>query len=153
MITHVIKERLDLNAAFANHLAVESHRLRRPGGYELMKLARSSFYYELPSKTTVQLRTQSDLSDNIECICLEFPGCGYQRVTKQLEHDLQVVNNKKVLRFIWESDSLYRMKPKKVKTTNYKQLFSVHPNLIKSEMISWVNKARLEPTLPIIVSS
>jgi SAM-dependent methyltransferase len=93
-----------------------------------MKLARSSFYYKPPSKTTEQLETQATLRDKIEAICLEFPGYGYRRVTKQLERDHLIVNHKKVLRLMRESDLLCRVKRKKVKTTNSKHHYHYHSN-------------------------
>ena len=108
-----------------------------------MKLARSSFYYKPQSETGEQLETEANLMDKIEAICLEFPGYGYRRVTKQLAHDHLIVNHKKVLRLMRESDLLCRIKRKKVKTTNSKHGFPRHPNLIKGKTISRLNQVWL----------
>ena len=88
-----------------------------------MKLARSSSYYQPESENNQLLRAQADLRDRIEAICLEFPGYGYRRVTRQLKRDHRIVNHKKVLRIMRESDLLCRMKRKKVKTTDSKHHF------------------------------
>lgn len=109
-----------------------------------MKLAKSSFYYKPKLENAEQLQTQADLRDRIEAICLEFPGYGYRRVTKQLEHDdHRIVNHKKVLRIMRESDLLCRMKRKKTKTTDSKHHFPRYPNLIKGKAISWLNQVWL----------
>jgi transposase InsO family protein len=108
-----------------------------------MKLARSSFYYKPQSETAEQLESEADLRDKIEAICLEFPGYGYRRVTKQLTHDRLIVNHKKVLRIMRESDLLCRVKRKKAKTTNSKHRFPRHPNLIKGKMICRLNQVWL----------
>jgi len=86
---------------------------------------------------------EADLRDKIEAICLEFPGYGYRRVTKQLEHDHRRVNHKKVLRIMRESDLLCRVKRKKVKTTKSTHRFPRHPNLIKGKVISHLNQVWL----------
>lgn len=108
-----------------------------------MKLARSSFYYQPQSEDNAQLQGQADLQGRIEAICLEFPGYGYRRVTQQLKRDHQIVNHKKVLRFMRESDLLCRMKRKKVKTTDSKHHFPRYPNLIKNKAICWLNQVWL----------
>jgi hypothetical protein len=61
-----------------------------------MNIARSTFYYrrkESPGK-------DANVIDKIEAICLEFPGYGYRRVTKQLQNEEIVINHKKVLRLM-----------------------------------------------------
>jgi putative transposase len=105
-----------------------------------MNLARSSYYYQSKTEIAEQLQTQADLRDEIESICLEFPGYGYRRVTKQLQHDGQQINHKKVLRIMRESDLLCRIRRKKVKTTNSKHCFPRHPNLIKGKVVSRLNQ-------------
>jgi putative transposase len=88
-----------------------------------MKLSRSSYYYKPQSGDNVQLQTQANLRDRIEAICLEFSGYGYRRVTQQLKRDHWIVNHKKVLRIMRESDLLCRLKRKKVRTTDSKHHF------------------------------
>jgi putative transposase len=108
-----------------------------------MKLARSSFYYQPGAEDNELLQAQADLRDKIEAICLEFPGYGYRRVTQQLKRDHRILNHKKVLRIMRESDLLCRMKRKKVKTTDSKHHFPRYPNLIKNKAISLLNQVWL----------
>ena len=77
-----------------------------------MNLARSSFYYRPKVKEPDQMKAEADLRDRIEAICLEFPRYGYRRVTHQLKHEEKLVNYKKVLRLMKESDLLCRVKRK-----------------------------------------
>ena len=77
-----------------------------------MKLARSSFYYKPKSKSPKEMRKEADLRDKIEAICLEFPCYGYRRVTWHLRWGGILVNHKKVLRLMRESDLLCRVRRK-----------------------------------------
>ncbi len=61
----------------------------------MINIARSTFYYRRKAPSP---ETDADLTDRIEAICLEFPGYGYRRVTKQLQRGGKVINHKKVLR-------------------------------------------------------
>jgi putative transposase len=108
-----------------------------------MKLARSSYYYQPQSEDNEQLQTQADLRDQIEGICLEFPGYGYRRVTQQLKRDHRIVNHKKVLRLMRESDLLCRVKRKKARTTDSKHHFPRYPNLIRNKAIVLLNQVWL----------
>jgi len=105
-----------------------------------MHIARSTFHYrrKVPSQVT-----DTDVTDRIEAICLEFPGYGYRRVTKQLQHEGQVINHKKVLRLMRESDLLCRVRRKRVMTTNSKHHFPRHANLIKGMVVSKLNQVWL----------
>ena len=108
-----------------------------------MKLARSSFYYKPTAKSPYQMKAEADLVDRIEAICLEFPRYGYRRVTKQLQRERWVVNHKKVLRLMRESDLLCRARHKWVKTTDSRHRFPRYPNLIKGVTISRMNEVWL----------
>jgi len=105
-----------------------------------MNIARSTFYY---CRKTVSLAKDADIIDRIEAICLDFPGYGYRRVTEQLKHDLVVINHKKVLRLMRESDLLCRARRKRVKTTDSKHHFPRYPNLIKDVVVSGMNQVWL----------
>ncbi|MBM4433495.1 MAG: IS3 family transposase [Chloroflexi bacterium] len=105
-----------------------------------MNIARSTFYYRRKMASPVK---DDDIIDRIETICLEFPGYGYRRVTRQLQHDELVINHKKVLRLMRESDLLCRVRRKRVKTTNSKHPFSRYPNLIKEIVVSGMNQVWL----------
>jgi putative transposase len=93
-----------------------------------MNIARSTFYYRTK---TASLANDADIIDRIEAICLDFPGYGYRRVTEQLKHEEVVINHKKVLRLMRESDLLCRARRKRVMTTNSRHHFPRFPNLIK----------------------
>jgi len=106
-----------------------------------MNIARSAFYGK--AGDTDRLKTEADLIDRIESICLEFHGYGYRRVTEQLMRDGQCVNHKKVLRLMRESDLLCRVKRRWVSTTDSKHGFPRYPNLIKEVDISRLNQVWL----------
>jgi len=103
-----------------------------------MGIARSTFYYR--RKAAAQ---NTMVIDRIEAICLEFPGYGYRRVTKQLQHDELFINHKRVLRLMRESDLLCRARRKRLKTTNSKHPFARYPNLIKGVVVSGINQVWL----------
>jgi len=105
-----------------------------------MNLPRSSFYYKAKAKSPDRMKAEADLVDRIETICLEFPRYGYRRVTKQLQREGWVVNHKKVLRLMRESDLLCRVRHKWVKTTDSRHRFPRYPNLIKRVTISQMNQ-------------
>jgi len=102
-----------------------------------MNIARSTFYYR--RKETPE---DARLIDKIGDICLEFPGYGYRRVTKQLQSEM-VINHKKVLRLMRESDLLCRKRRKRMMTTNSKHHFPRYPNLIKDMVVSQINQVWL----------
>ena len=106
----------------------------------MMNIARSTFYYRRKAPSP---ETGADITDRIEAICMEFPGYGYRRVTKQLQHDGKVINHKKVLRLMRESDLLCRVRRKWVKTTDSKHPFPRFPNLIKDMVVSRTNQVWL----------
>jgi len=108
-----------------------------------MKLAKSSFYYRPKAKGPDRMKTEADLRDRIEGICLEFPRYGYRRVTHQLKHERWQVNHKKVLRLMRESDLLCHIKRRWVKTTDSKHHFPRYPNLIKGMVIDRLNQVWL----------
>jgi len=56
-----------------------------------MNIARSTFYYQ--RKATASGK-DTGVTDRIEAICLEFPGYGYRRVTRQLQYEGWLINHK-----------------------------------------------------------
>jgi transposase InsO family protein len=108
-----------------------------------MELARSSFYYETKTGTSDQMKTETDLRDRIESICVEFPRYGYRRVTEQLKREHRLVNHKKILRLMRESDLLCRVKRRWVNTTDSKHPFHRYPNLIKDIAVIKLNQVWL----------
>jgi len=107
-----------------------------------MRLSRSSFYYK-PGDRSTEKKAETDLRDRIEAVCLNFPRYGYRRVTHQLKREGHLVNHKKVLKIMRESDLLCRVKRKWVKTTNSRHPFRRYPNLIKGLIISRLNQVWL----------
>ena len=105
-----------------------------------MNIARSTFYYR---RKAASREKDTDIVDRIEAICLEFPGYGYRRVTRQLQYEGRVTNHKRVLRLMRESDLLCRARRKRAKTTNSKHPFSRYPNLIKGTVVSKINQVWL----------
>jgi len=108
-----------------------------------MKLPRSSFYYRGKRGNPGQTEAETELRDRIEAICLEFPRYGYRRVAHQLRREARVVNHKKVLRIMRESDLLCRVRRRWVKTTDSHHRFARQPNLLKGLAISRINQVWL----------
>ena len=108
-----------------------------------MKLPRSSFYHRGKRGNPDRMEIETGLRDRIEAICLEFPRYGYRRVTHQLRRERRLVNHKKVLRIMRESDLLCRVKRRWVKTTDSNHHFARYPNLIKRVSISRLNQVWL----------
>ena len=52
-----------------------------------MKIARSTFYRRRKTRNPDRMKSEADLIDRIETICLEFPRYGYRRVTEQLKRE------------------------------------------------------------------
>jgi len=105
-----------------------------------MAIARSTFYYR---RRPASVQKDADITDRIEAICLEFPGYGYRRVTKQLQHEKKLINHKRVLRLMRESDLLCRARRKRVKTTDSKHHFPRYPNLIRKLAVRNINQVWL----------
>jgi len=108
-----------------------------------MNLARSTFYRRRKTRNPDRMKSEADLIDRIETICLEFPRYGYRRVTEQLKRDRWLVNHKRVLRLMRESDLLCRVKRHWTKTTDSQHGFPRYPNLIKGTNISRLNQVWL----------
>jgi transposase InsO family protein len=105
-----------------------------------MNIARSTFYHKPKDKSLDRMKTEAALRDRIETICLEFPRYGYRRVTEQLKREGWLVNHKRVLRLLRESDLLCRVKKRWARTTNSNHRFPKYPNLIKGIVINRLNQ-------------
>jgi len=105
-----------------------------------MDIARSTFYYRRKAPSP---ETSADIADRIEAICLEFPRYGYRRVTHQIRREGKLVNHKRVLRIMRESDLLCRVKRRWVKTTDSNHGFTRYPNIIKGMAITRLNQVWL----------
>ena len=102
-----------------------------------MQLPRRSYYY-----TPKEKLSDAALEARIGDICLELPGYGYRRVTKQLHREgCWIVNHKKVARIMRERGWSCRSTKKKwITTTNSNHGFKIYPNLIKGLKIKAVNQ-------------
>ena len=108
-----------------------------------MKLPTSSFYYRPKPESVEDKEKQADLIGRIEAICLEFPRYGYRRVTAQLKRDKLIVNHKRVLRLMRESDLLCRVKRRWINTTDSRHGFPRYLNLVKDVAVSSLNQVWL----------
>jgi transposase InsO family protein len=108
-----------------------------------MNIARSTFYRGPKTRDPDGMKAEADLIGCIETICLEFPRYGYRRVTEQLKRDRCLVNHKRVLRLMRESDLLCRVKRRWTKTTDSRHGFPRYPNLIKGINIGRLNQVWL----------
>jgi len=108
-----------------------------------MNLARSTFYRRPKTGNADRMKAEADLMDRIETICLEFPRYGYRRVTAQLKRERLLVNHKRVLRLMRESDLLCRVKRRWVNTTDSRHSFPKYPNLVKGLTVSHLNQVWL----------
>jgi len=108
-----------------------------------MNIARSTFYRSRKTRDPDRMKADADLVDRIEAICLQFPRYGYRRVTEQLKRDRRLVNHKRVLRLMRESDLLCRVKRRWTKTTDSKHGFPRYPNLTKGMCVGRLNQVWL----------
>jgi putative transposase len=108
-----------------------------------MKLPTISFYYRPKPESVEDKEKQADLIGRIEVICLEFPRYGYRRVTAQLKRDKLIVNHKRVLRLMRESDLLCRVKRRWINTTDSRHGFPRYPNLVKDLAVRSLNQVWL----------
>jgi putative transposase len=108
-----------------------------------MSLARSSYYYQPVCCDAATAERTADILDRIEEICLDSSGYGYRRVTAQLHRDGMMVNHKRVLRLMKESDLLCRVRRRWTRTTDSGHGLPVYPHLLKGVEINGLNQAWL----------
>jgi transposase InsO family protein len=108
-----------------------------------MELAKSSYYYKPVGIDPLEAVANIDLRDRMETICIDLPGYGYRRVTAQLKRDGLVVNHKKVLRLMRESDLLCRIKRRWISTTDSRHGLPVYPNLLKGRKANCLDQVWL----------
>jgi len=110
---------------FIAHHRAEFGSVRR--GCELMGLARSSYYYRPRGASPEKRKADTDLRDRIEELALRFPRYGYRRMTAQFRREGFLVNHKRVLQLMRESDLLVKSKRKWVSTTDSRHGFRSGP--------------------------
>ena len=96
-----------------------------------MGLARSSYYYQPKGLSPEKRQGDTDVRDRIEEIALRFPRYGYRRMTVQLRREGFLVNHKRMLRLMRESDLLVKSRRKWLSTTDSRHGFRVYPNLCR----------------------
>ena len=107
-----------------------------------MSLVRSSYYYQSVIDLA-EAKANTDIIDMIEAICINLPGYGYRRVTAQLKREGIIVNHKKVLRLMRESDLLCQVKRRWTRTTDSSHGLPVYPNLVKGKKVTGINQVWL----------
>jgi putative transposase len=101
-----------------------------------MSLFRGSFYYA-PKSTA----PHEALIERMGDLCLEFPGYGYRRITKQLRREGWIVNHKKVACIMREKGWSCRPRKRKlIATTKSNHGLRIYPKLIKGIMLTDLNK-------------
>jgi len=107
-----------------------------------MGISISSFYeIEKRIKNPNADKEDADLRDKIESIVLEFPGYGYRRVTKHLQYEGELINHKRILRVMRNSDLLCALERSfKVSTTDSNHGYPRYPNLAKEMELTGVNQ-------------
>ncbi len=105
-----------------------------------MGLARSSYYYQPKGLCAEKRKAEADLQGRIEEIALRFPRYGYRRMTAQLRREGFLVNHKRVLRLMRESDLLVRSKRKWLCTTDSRHGFRVWSNLCREVTPTGLNQ-------------
>lgn len=101
-----------------------------------MNLPRRSFYHQQQAKSSDRV-----LESRISDICLEFPGYGYRRVTRQLQREGRIVNHKKIARIMQEKGlQCHSRKKKWIRTTNSDHGFRIYPNLVRNIQINALNQ-------------
>ena len=84
-------------------------------------------YYKAKEK-----KPDTDIKVKIEQVLVASPYYGYKRVTKQLQRDGQIVNEKRIYRIMGEWHLLQVRKRKNgPKTTNSNHKFFIYPNVVK----------------------
>lgn len=105
-----------------------------------MGLGRSSYYYQPRGASPEKLKADADLRDRLEEIALRFPRYGYRRMTAQIKREGFLVNHKRVLRVMRESDLLVKFKRKWLCTTDSRHGFRIWPNLYRDARPTGINQ-------------
>ena len=90
-------------------------------------LNRAGFYrWRAPCRATP---VEMELRDAMQKIALEWPACGYRRITAELQQRGFEVNHKRVLRLMREDNLLCVRRRAFVVTTDSRHNLPVYPNL------------------------
>src|SRR5437868_4557144 len=98
---------------------------------ELAQLSRSNYYRALKRPPHRKAEVESELSEQVEEIALEWPSYGYRRIQKEMSRRGQLANHKRVLRLMRERGLLCKRKRRYTSTTDSEHCLPVYPNLTK----------------------
>ena len=104
-----------------------------------MDISRSTYYYK-PHTDEAKCKQDADIRDRLEELALHFTRYGYRRMTVQLQREGFMVNHKRVLRLMQESDLLCRSKRRFVRTTDSDHPYPVYPNVYGDTIIIGVDQ-------------
>jgi len=93
---------------------------------EAASLSRNAWYY-----LAKQTEEPVEMKAKIEAVLLESPYYGYRRVTKELHHQGEVVNHKRIYKIMGSYHLLQQRKSRKPKTTNSNHTYKVYANEVK----------------------
>ena len=101
-----------------------------------------STYYKIKHREVSQTDEQEvAIRDKLERLAVDFPGYGYRRMTIALRQDGLLVNHKRVLRIMRQSELLCCLtKAFRVETTDSDHGYYRYPNLIKNMEITELNE-------------
>lgn len=109
---------------------------------ELLDASRSGYYKWLHNSHGSEGEKDSDIAikDEMQKIVIEFPGYGYRRVKVELRNRGNVVNQKKVRRFMKEDNLICVKKRFKLQTTDSNHGEEIYPNLAKNLEVTGINQ-------------
>lgn len=111
------------------------------GATRLLNVSKSGFYKWSNNNiiNSKNNKIEMKIKNQIHKIAIEFPGYGYRRITKELEHRGYNVNHKRTLRLMREDNLLCIKKKFKPLTTNSNHEHKIYPNLVKDLDINRLN--------------
>ena len=105
----------------------------------MIRIPRST-YYARKTKGSAWTKAIADLRGRLEEVALSFPRYGYRRMAALLRREEWIVNRKRVLRVMRESDLLRKIKRRFVRTTDSKHAFPIDPNLLLDFRATAINQ-------------
>ena len=107
----------------------------------LLNISKSGFY-KWSNNNIIKSKNnkiEMEIKNQIHKIAIDFPGYGYRRITKELNHRGYNVNHKRILRYMREDNLLCIKKKFKPLTTDSNHEHKIYPNLVKDLDINRMN--------------